>query len=369
MINKVMSSHLIPKAVKAASASGSGNRMQKFMRSEALGKVLDVAADNQTLCQSLFALAICVGPRPATNFLITEDKQDATYASCHSISSGVVGFVWPLVFATPIAVGVKRIAKNPHKYLNPKIVKQFYEDVATKTETVNGKKIEKILTNAEGKMLRKDGSILCQSHEPLMIYGEESQKAFEEAYPRFYVERGTNVARIKPVQRADGGWDHVKTDNGVGKFKIEGDKAVPVGEAVQAKDFTVDKNGVLRSTERFEMENGVEKLDADGEKIGVRITQEELTPITESMEIGAKKEENVKKFINMVPDILLAPLRASLTIALIPPLLNTFGIRKSSANKPQDKSLNVVSYSNNTNSSTQTAGTASAFSAFKKGGV
>ena len=85
MINRVMGSKVVPNIARTA-AGGKGSKLMRFMQNETLGKVLDVAADNQTLCQSLFALAIWVGPRPITNFIVTEDKQDALYASCHSIS-------------------------------------------------------------------------------------------------------------------------------------------------------------------------------------------------------------------------------------------------------------------------------------------
>ena len=95
MITKVMSS-IAPKVVSAA-APQKGERLKKFMQSEALGKVLDVAAENQTMCQSLFALGICVGPRPITNYIVTEDKGDALYANCHSMSSGIVGYIWPMI--------------------------------------------------------------------------------------------------------------------------------------------------------------------------------------------------------------------------------------------------------------------------------
>ncbi|MCR5265756.1 MAG: hypothetical protein K6E29_04085 [Cyanobacteria bacterium RUI128] len=362
MINKVMGS-IVPKTAKAAIAGGKDVALKKMMRSETLGKVLDVAAENQTLCQSLFALAICVGPRPVTNYIITEDKKDATYANCHSISSGVVGYLWPMVFATPIAMGVKKMVANPTKYFKPEMIQKFYPSVKVEeTLAQDGKSmIKKIATNAEGKMLRKDGTVLCADLEPLMVYGKRDIAAFEKKFPNFYVESKTNVVRIKPVQKEDGGWMHLKTENGVGKFKVKGDRVQPIGEAVQAKDFAFDNNGVLRRS----------KVGKDGVRTyGEEVTEKDLTPITEDMEIGAQKEQNVQKFVNMVPDILLAPFRASLTIALIPPLLKSFGIEKrkkpdaSSTQTAQIKPLNVVSQSNNT--VVKSSGS-STFSAFKKG--
>ena len=324
MINKVMGSAISNVARVIPSSGGGATRTQKFMRSEALGKVLDVAAENQTLCQSLFALGICVGPRPLTNFAITEDKQDATYASCHSIASGGVGFVWPLVFATPIAVGVKRMAANPTKYFKPEMIQKFYPNVGVKYEVAeDGKKVAKIITNKAGEMLRKDGTVLCKDLEPLMMYGKEAAQKFEKAH----------------------------------------------------HDLYVDGSGVVRSKTVFKTEKGIYKLDKNGNKIGAAVQKTDMHPITEEMEIGAMKEQNVQKFVNMVPDILLAPARASLTIAMIPPLLGMFGIEKRGKGKAPASSnqtttgLNIVSNSNNTVTTGGKPHFVSTFSSFKKGGV
>ena len=317
MITRIMSS-MAPKAVTrlAKPTADKGARLKKFMQSEGLGKVLDVAAENPPLCQSLFALAICLGPRPLTNYLVTEDKKDATYASCHSISSGIVGFLWPMLFVTPIATGVKRMAANPLKYFKPEVIKKFYPNVGIKEELANDGKtiIKKILTNEKGQMLRKDGSVLCADLEPLMVYGKENQAKFAAEHP----------------------------------------------------ELLVDKSGVVRSRSVFKTEGGVYKLDKNGNKIGVAVQKQDFNPITEEMEIGAKKEQNVQKFMNMVPDIILSPFRATLTIALIPPLLDAFGIKKSNHGAPA-QGTGTPSFKGTF--IPQGDHVASTFNAFKKGGV
>ena len=360
MINKVIGTRIIPNIAKATKATGGKGKplSTRFMQNETFGKILDVAAENQTVCQSLFALAICVGPRPVTNFIVTKDKQDATYASCHSISSGGVGFIWPLVFATPIAVGLKRIAKNPVKYLNPEIIEKFYPTVGVKeTLAEDGKTvIKEILTNEKGQMLRKDGTVLCTSNEPMMAYGERAKEGFEANYPNHYVDKG-GVVRSKLVP---------KTEGGVIKLDKDGNQ---IGTAVQTKNYMVDKHGIVKLYEKDA--NGNIKLDANNKKIGQTIPESELTPITEEMEIGAQKEQNVNKFINMVPDIILAPVRASLTIALIPPLLGAFGIKKrdKSAGQTANQGINLVSTSSNTVVTGKMGNVASTFNSFKKGGM
>jgi hypothetical protein len=321
MINRVTS--LVPKTLNtvAQNSAKKGSRLTKFLQSETLGKVLDTAKENEVVCQSLFSLALCVGARPVTNFIITEDKGDAAYASGHSIASGVVGFAWPLIFATPLAKGMKKMISNPAKYFKPELVKKFYPNVGT-TDVLNkeGKKVgEKIMTNVEGKMLRKDGSVLIQSLEPKMVYGEAEKAAFE----------ATN------------------------------------------KDFYIDKGGVVRSKKVFSTKGGKVELDAKGNPIGCAV-QSDMTPITEEMKIGSKMEQNLKTFVNMVPDIMLAPPRAALTIAVIPPILKGLGLKKKPKDAPaqQKTGLDVMSKSNNTVSTASAkANNTSVFSSMKKGGV
>lgn len=314
MIQKVTS--LVPKAASTLvnNTSGKGSRLSKVLKNPMLHKVLETAAENQVMCQSTYALALCCVARPVTNYAITKDKQDAGYASSHSIASGVMGFVWPMIFATPLAIGVKRIAANPQKFLKAARIKQFYPNVKVIDELdAAGKKIgEKIATNAEGKMLRKDGKELCKSLEPLMIYGEPERAAFEAKNAGFFV----------------------------------------------------DKNGVVRSRTVFQTEKGELKLDKDGNKIGCAV-QKDLNPITEEMEIGVKKEKNMQNFINMIPDIILAPPRAFLTIKLIPPILGALGIQKKAktSSNEQSGSASPVTLK------MRAAQIQSPFSNMKKGGV
>lgn len=315
MIGKVTSS-VLPRAV-AGSASKSGSRLNRFLSSPGLAKVLDVAADNPTLCQAGFSLALCCIARPITNFIVTKDKQDATYASCHSISSGVIGFIWPMIFVNPLSGAVKRVMKNPVKYLKPETIKRFYPNVGLEDVLDQaGKKIgSKVRVNAKGEMLRKDGTVLLKELEPKMIYGEAEKALFEAEHPDLYVSNG----------------------------------------------------GVVRSRKIFQTEKGKVKIDAKGNKVGCPV-QGDLTPITEEMEIGIKKEQNVKNIVNMVPDIILAPPRAALTIALIPPILkNVFGVHKG-GKKPQSTESTT---NNNTtpNFKSSLINTNSPFMNFKKGGI
>lgn len=292
MINKVMG-NVIPNVVhRAATGVGNkGSRLDKALQNKTMGKVFELAADNQNVCQAAFALAICCAMRPATNYVVTKDKKDATFASAHSISSGVMGFVWPMIFATPLAVGVKKVLAKPQKYLKPEMIKKFYPN-AKMTEKVgkDGKTVKEIATNAKGEILKEDGSVLLKDLTPLRIQEEDSavmaakKAAIEKEHPNVYV----------------------------------------------------DSEGTVRSKEFFEKEKGEFRKDENGNKIGVAV-QKDFTPITEEIEQGAQKEKNVQTVINMCSDIILAPIRASLTIAMIPTILGFLGLKKAPKGGEQAK--------------------------------
>ena len=84
---------------------------------------------------------------------------------------------------------MKKVLSKPQKYLKPELIQKFYPNVAVVDNiSKEGKKLGvKIKTNAKGQMLRKNGTVLCQDLEPLMVYGKAERAAFESANAGFYV--------------------------------------------------------------------------------------------------------------------------------------------------------------------------------------
>ncbi len=277
MINKLPSSIINHAALNATSKAGN-TLTTRFMKSKTVGRVCEMAAKNPVAAQSLFSLGICCVARPATNMITTPDKKDASYASCHSISSGLIGWVWPMLFSTPIAMAVGAMLKKPQIFFSPKLMKKLYPSIGIETITKNGKKVQRAMVNAKDQLLRQDGSLLSRNLEPLKVATEKVEE----------------FLKINPK-------------------------------------LTVDKHGIARSTEVFQTKDGKFVLDKEGNKIGCALQKADKNPITEEVELGIKKEQNMASFMSWIPDILLAPPRAMLTIALIPYLLNNvFGIQKGS---------------------------------------
>ena len=332
--NRLYSSIIRPKTILHATANTTHkpDMVTRFMKNKIVGKICDIADKNPVMCQSIFSLAICCGARPATNYLITEDKKDAAYASCHSISSGVTGLIWPFLTATPLAAGVALVLKHPQKYLKPEIIKKFYPQVGLETIMENGKKITRVMTNTKGEMLRQDGSKLFRNLEPLKVKGDaEAATKIEELVKK--INKTKNASKKASLEAE-------KEILEAEKIKFEKSKAA--FEAANPK-LEVDDHGIVRSKEVFKTEDG-KFVIKNGKKVGCAVQKPEdkdtlkrvldgqealeVRPITEEMEIGANKEKNVKDMVNWVPDSILAVPRAWITIKLIPWLLKGLGMEK-----------------------------------------
>ena len=142
----------------------------KLMKSALVGGVCEMAANNPVLCQSAFSLGINCLARPVTNYAVTPDKTDAGMASAHSIASGVVGFVWPLVLVTPIVAAIDLvIRKKPTKFLKPETLKNFYPTVGIKEVMKDGKLVKEVMTNSKGEFVTKTGKSICRELEPIKL--------------------------------------------------------------------------------------------------------------------------------------------------------------------------------------------------------
>lgn len=97
-------------------------KADEFYKSDALKKILTFAADQQLVFSASFVLLLTCVMRPASIMVIPskKNKDDQTYASAHSIASGVIGFCISTVLFTPISNGIKKFRNNAEKYIeNP----------------------------------------------------------------------------------------------------------------------------------------------------------------------------------------------------------------------------------------------------------
>ena len=93
--------------------------IKKLLNSDSFGKTLEFTGKQEVMIQAATALAICCGLRPLTIMAIPGDKnkKDCAYASAHSFSSGIFGFIVPFLFIKPLANGYNLAKKEAGKYI------------------------------------------------------------------------------------------------------------------------------------------------------------------------------------------------------------------------------------------------------------
>lgn len=91
---------------------------------------LKMAADKQAVFSALFAIALTCIMRPAAIMALPGDKKhkdDKKYAAAHSIASGVIGYLFSLAIFSPISDAMKKIEKEPEKYIEKNAKLKYLE--------------------------------------------------------------------------------------------------------------------------------------------------------------------------------------------------------------------------------------------------
>lgn len=96
-------------------------KVAKFYTSKGVKKALEFADKSQLVFSAAFALVLTGVFRPAAIMTLPgqkKNKDDKKYASAHSIASGVIGYALANVLFTPLSRSVKRLTKDPQKFIN-----------------------------------------------------------------------------------------------------------------------------------------------------------------------------------------------------------------------------------------------------------
>lgn len=91
-----------------------------FYTSNKVKWLLEKADEKQVVFSAGFALILTCFLRPASIMALPSDKKnkdDKKYAAAHSIASGVIGFTISSIVANPIGDAVKKVLKDPQKYM------------------------------------------------------------------------------------------------------------------------------------------------------------------------------------------------------------------------------------------------------------
>lgn len=107
---------------------------------KAVLKGLETISEHGTTFVAATTLAMAAGVRPiAINLTPNVKKENKQYAATNSIASGLIKFGMVEAIALPIENAVKKIDKNPEKYLNEKTIKSLQGNAKTLAESKNYK--------------------------------------------------------------------------------------------------------------------------------------------------------------------------------------------------------------------------------------
>ena len=98
-------------------------------------KILEKSALNSALCNATAMLLACCVLRPIS-IMSSEnvEKENRMIAATKSIASGIIGFILMFLVSKPIADAVKKIDKNPEKYLDENAMKKLLQGSAKNVE-------------------------------------------------------------------------------------------------------------------------------------------------------------------------------------------------------------------------------------------
>lgn len=99
---------------------------QGFYNNKMLKQGLEFAAKNGALFAASTTLTLSATMRPAVILLTPKsDKENKKIACAKSIASSGVGFLMTFVFSLPLMLAIRKIDKNPQKFLNSDSIKTY----------------------------------------------------------------------------------------------------------------------------------------------------------------------------------------------------------------------------------------------------
>ena len=383
---------IVDKAVKAGKKKfvervADWNIWDKMFKSGSFSKLLEITNKQEVLINSGTALVICTLLRPATIMALPGDKnkKDCAYAAAHSVSSGVWGFIVPLIFIKPLAKAYNHVIDEAGKYLRESTIKKrwphlnissiknpdgtikpmkewkdyknndFIRDIKDVKKVakpkhiseVSDKTLQKFFTDIDlsktknispNQWVRTDGKKASIDLQNVFIAVKDVDKGKVSYYPLKYVKEdilkevypNLDIASTKAVNGERLHFDKWHTKDGK-PFEFDMNN-------IFISDWAESRLGIpLVTGETTKLASGevkdvcYQKNNMDGELFTPG------TPITGEMLDAASTNAVVDKFGGWLPDLIVSYPRATATIAILPFILkNVFGIEKSK--KPEQKS-------------------------------
>ncbi len=155
----------IRSVTKANSPSHKG-----FWNNKAVLKGLETISEHGTSFVAATTLAMAAGVRPIAIGLTPDvKKENKQYAITNSIASGLIKFAMVEAIAIPVENAVKKIDKNPEKYLNEKTINALKGSAKTLAESKKYKFASQVLKMGTGLVTAIPKAMITVSLIPVLM--------------------------------------------------------------------------------------------------------------------------------------------------------------------------------------------------------
>lgn len=310
-----------------------------------LHKIAAFSLDKSLIAEAIFALFITCGLRPITIMATAkndDDKAKCEYQAVKSISSGLVGLGTTAFVGTPIHKATKLVAENKKfEKAGVEVLTKLAEETQ---DTEFSSRIKSVIKDGklDGQAVKAHGAYILRKVK------SEAKDSYDSVFEAFSYKRVL-----------DGKVDIIKTP---GKYQEEIEVSIKKGidslkevldgfKAPDAKmpDY-VDNIKKLLLDGNFN-ENEVQKLAKNKKALKdlkLNISKIAGKEKAEAIEQGIKAKfkdlnyfSTAKNVVDKLYQPVFMPIRAAITIALVPIILKALGKQKPSSGKPKDQAKPV----------------------------
>ena len=152
-----------------------------FWNNKAIKKGLEFAAENGTLFAATTTLALSTA-RPLVILATPKtDKKNKQVASAKALTSTLTGSVIALMASLPLSKAIKRIDKNPEKYLNPETISTLKEKGEELTKSKAYSMATQLFKLGLGFVIAAPKAILTALGTPYLLKLFNTQENIKEA--------------------------------------------------------------------------------------------------------------------------------------------------------------------------------------------
>lgn len=199
-----------------------------FLNNKAVLKGLETISEHGTTFVAATTLAMAAGVRPAAiNLTPGVKKENKEYATINSIASGLIKFAMVEAIAIPVENAVKKIDKNPERFLNEKTIKVLQGSAKSLTESRNYKFATQLFKLGTGLITATPKAALTVALIPILMNKIFKKKKVTADYNKIPEQKPSPIfssfyEKTSPAKPSFKGIITEQTAKGIGKILNNG---------------------------------------------------------------------------------------------------------------------------------------------------